>query len=351
VGNYALDTELVRIAILLGVVVSMLFYSKYGMTTGGAIIPGYFALFVTQPTYIMVTLLMAITTYWIVQKQLRPRFMLWGRRLFEAEILVALVLQCIWMAGLFLITPTVPQVTFLYGIGFLLPGITAHDMGRQGVRTTIWAALICALVVFGCVTLLAALRNILGLSVNGMELVYYAQALRYAYPVDWLLVGIIISVFTSIALLHFRFFHAGMLVDSPRTGGFVTAGYLALFVNRPLDMLFILVCSGLTYVIVTQFLMQQAILFGRSKMAVMFLTAMLVTWLLEILIASSGYGYLPWAGFNAITPTIAALLANDSQRQGVSKTLLGTGISTLIVLGLVSLFYQSYQNWGYAIGL
>lgn len=340
--NYVFDSELVRIAILLGVVVSMLFYHKYGATTGGAIVPGYLALFVRQPMHIVVTVLLAIITYWIAQKNLRPRFMLWGRRLFEVEIVVALVLQCFWLTVLYLLTPYVPQITVLYGIGFLLPGIIAHDMGRQGVGTTIWAGLICALVVFGLVVLIGATRDILGLPLPQAESIYHARELSYAYPSEWLLIGIIVSVLASITLFHLHYFDVGMLVDSPRTGGFVTAGYLALFINRPLDILFVLISAGLTYLIVTRFLMTQAILFGRSKMAAMFLTGMLVTWSLEILIASSRYNYIPWAGFNVITPTIVALLANDSQRQGVSKTLVGVGSATLIVFAVVSLVH-----WGY----
>ncbi len=341
--SYLFDTELVRIAILLGVVISMLFYSRYGVTTGGAIVPGYLALFVTQPTHIGITLLLAILTYGIAQKSLRPRFMLWGRRLFEAEILIALSLQCLWIALLFFLTASAPQLTLLYGIGFLLPGIIAHDMGRQGIRITIGAAFICALVVFGLVTLIGAARDILGLPRELGALLYHASAMTYAYPSSWLLVGVIISVFSSIALFHFRLFDTGLLADSPRTGGFVTAAYLALFINRPLDILFILICSSLTYIIVTQFLMKQAILFGRSKMAAMFLCAMLVTWLIEIVIFSAGLAYTPWAGFNAITPTIVALLANDGQRQGLLRTVVGVTISTFAVFALVSLFYWGYQ--------
>ena len=59
--EYAYDTELVRLAILLGVVVSMLFYDRYGVTTGGAVVPGYLALFVSRPSHIVVTVVMAGT--------------------------------------------------------------------------------------------------------------------------------------------------------------------------------------------------------------------------------------------------------------------------------------------------
>lgn len=345
--QYAFDTELVRLAILLGVVASMLFYDRYRVTTGGAIVPGYLALFVYRPTQIVSTLLIALLTYWIVQKHLRPRYMLWGRRLFEAEVLIALILQSLWVGGLLLSTRLVPQLALLYGIGFLLPGIMAHDMGRQGAHTTIAAALICALVVFGLVSLIGAFRDLFGLPVSLAGKALHARPPEHAYPTDWVLIGVIISVLMSIALYHRilagPLFHRTLLADSLRAGGFVTAGYLALFVNRPADLLFVAVCSSITYLIVVRFLMQQAILFGRTKMAAMFLTGMIVTWFAEILIFTGGVDYVPWAGFNAISPTIVALLANDAQRQGPPRTLVGAGVSTLAVLLCVTSLKLGYD--------
>ncbi len=341
--EYAFDTELVRLAILLGVVVSMLFYERYGVTTGGSIVPGYLALFITRPTQIVVTYGIAMLVYWIVQKYLRPRWMLWGRRLFESEILVSLVLQILWIGLLFTFVVFAPQLGLLFGIGFLLPGIIAHDMGRQGVKTTIQASLVCTLIVFGIVILIGAVRDFFVFPIQMGDAEYRSLVNAYAYPVDWLLIAIFISVLTSIVLYHSGFFQRTLLPDALRTGGFVTAGYLALFVTRPMDLLFVLFCSTLTYLIVTQFLMKKAILFGRSKMAIMVLTGMTVTWLVEIMIGFSGSPYVPWLGFSAITPTVVALFANDAQRQGPLRTLLGTGASTLIVFALTSLLYYLYS--------
>jgi hypothetical protein len=98
-----------------------------------------------------------------------------------------------------------------------------------------------------------------------------------------------------------------------------------------------------TYVVVTQILMKQAILFGRSKMAMMFLTGLVVTWLGEISLALSGIDYVPWIGFGAIVPTIAALLANDAERQGPWRTLLGAAAATLFVLVVINLIYFGYS--------
>ena len=340
--TYVYDVELVRLALAFGVVVSMLFYNNYGVTTGGVIVPGYLALFVLRPAHIAVTLLIALLIYWLVQKVLRPRWMLWGRKLFETEILVALILQGVWLGSLFFLAPSEQNLALLFSIGFLLPGIIAHDMGRQGIRTTLLAAIGSSLVVFGLITIVGAFRDILGLPVSVVNRVQSAPSDALAYPQTWLLVGVVASVLASIALYHQRLFHRALLTDSLRTGGFVTAGYLALFLNNPADLAFVLICSVLTYAIVTGILMKQAILFGRSKMAVMFLTGIVVTWLAEIAISFSGLDYVPWIGFSAITPTVVALLANDAERQGPWRTLLGSSLATLLVFGTVAIIYFGY---------
>jgi poly-gamma-glutamate biosynthesis protein PgsC/CapC len=339
---YLFDAELVRVAIVLGIVVSILFYDRYGVTTGGAIVPGYLALFVPSPGYLVTTMVLAGVTYWIVQKHLRPRFMLWGRRLFEAEILTALVLQGLWLGFLYLVTPHVHQFTLFYGIGFLVPGIIAHDMGRQKIKATIQAALICAFIVFSVITLLGAVRNILGLPASLLGSMYSLQT--YAYPTEWLLAGISLGVLVSIFLYHAKFLKRVLLPNALRTGGFVTAGYLALFVFRPLDLLFVSVCSTITYLIVTKYLMKQAILFGRSKMAAMFLTGFIVTWLAELLVFASDLPYIPWAGFTAVTPTVVALLANDAQRQGPIRTFTGVTVATVAVL-FVMVSIKGTYDW------
>ena len=84
--DYLYDPELVRLAIMLGIIASMVFYNRYGVTTGGIVVPGYLALFVLSPTHIAATFLIALLSFWVVQGYLRPRLMLWGRRLFESEI-------------------------------------------------------------------------------------------------------------------------------------------------------------------------------------------------------------------------------------------------------------------------
>ena len=321
--EYGFDTELVRLSLILGVVVGLFVYQRFGVTVGGAIVPGYLALFVTQPSHIVATLCLATATYFTVQKGFRPRLMLWGRRLFEYEIITALFLQMLWLAILFWVTPQVPELVLLYGIGFLLPGIIAHDMGRQGLTKTTAVTVIAAVAVFCLVIIVSGLRELLGLS-GAVTANIPPMVSELAYDVDLLIIGVGLSVCVTVLLYRTWFF------GSLRTGGFITAAYLALFVNRPLDLLFVAVSACITYLVVTKVLMSKAILFGRSKLAAMVLTGMLVAWSGELLLYYI-FGYLPWPGFHAITPMIIALLANDAQRQGPTRTMIGTVIATTVV--------------------
>jgi poly-gamma-glutamate biosynthesis protein PgsC/CapC len=319
-----LDVEMVRLAIFLSAVISLLVYERYGISTGGTIVAGYLALFVPQPTHLLVTLGMGYLTYLVVHKVLRPRFMLWGRKLFETEMVVALTLQSLWFVALMLLTPITAQTALLYGIGFLLPGIMAHDMGRQGVEKTLNVILPSTLAIFALLLVIRSLRDMLGLAGPLVT----TDALRLAFPFEWLIVAVNLSVLVNIVLYH-RLFPGGQQVsEAVRTGGFVSAAYLALLVGRPLDLLVIVVCSLLTYLVVVHVLMRHFILFGRVKLGTMFISAFVITTLVEAIIGVTRPDLASFSAFNAIIPTIVALLANDAQRQGVGRTALGTGLST-----------------------
>ena len=117
-----------------------------------------------------------------------------------------------------------------------------------------------------------------------------------------------------------------------RSGGFLTAAYAALFVLQPLHLFFIMSIGVLVFYFVTRFLMRRTPIFGRTKFAMMVLTALTFTWALEVLTGALTRNlFIPFAGFSVISPMIAALIANDGERQGLRKTLLGMIVTTLIV--------------------
>lgn len=340
--DYSMSNELARLTIILGIVVSTIIYKRTGLTLGGVIVCGYLALFVGQPLHILVTLTIAYLTYQIVYKILQKRFMLNGRNLFEIEILVGLVFQVLWIVTIQLFGTISIDLTILYGIGFVLPGVIAHDMGRQGARNTIGSILLGVSIVALIIYPLSAIEELLpNLFVRTSSPLLRAQPYTYTYPIQLLPIGIIVSVFLD--LLAYSKFHM-------RSGGFVTAAYLALFAARPLDLIFVIVASIITYIFVQLLTSRYVLAFGRTKLGMMILSGVVISWLLEIMIIHLTHGrFVPWSGFVIIMPTIAALIANDFAREGTTSTVVTTSFATagvwLVMQGMLFLLTQSHLDW------
>jgi hypothetical protein len=167
------------------------------------------------------------------------------------------------------------------------------------------------------------------------------QPYAYTYPIQLLPIGIIVSVFLD--LLAYSKFHM-------RSGGFVTAAYLALFAFRPLDLIFVIVASILTFVFVQLLTARYILAFGRTKLGMMILSGVVISWLLEIMIINLTQGrFVPWSGFVIIMPTIASLIANDFAREGTYSTVLTTSLAAagvwLVMQGAVFMLNQTHIEW------
>lgn len=340
--EYSVSNELARLTIILGIVVSTIIYKRTGLTLGGVIVCGYLALFVSQPIHIVVTLIIAYLTYQIVYKILQQRFMLNGRKLFEVEILVGLIFQVLWITLIKVFGMYNINLTILYGIGFVLPGVIAHDMGRQGPRNTLGSILLGVSIVALIIFPLSAIEELLpNLLVRATSPLLRTQPYQYGYPIQLLPIGIIISV--CIDLLAYSKFKM-------RSGGFVTAAYLALFLLRPFDLLFLVVASLLTFIFVQLLTSRFVLAFGRTKLGIMILSGMVISWLLEIVVIDVTQGrFVPWSGFVIIMPTIASLIANDFAREGAYPTILTTSVATfgvwLVMQGTLFVLYQTHLQW------
>ena len=340
--EYSISDELARLTIILGIVVSTIIYKRTGLTLGGVIVCGYLALFVGQPMHILVTLVVAYITYQIVYKVLQKHFMLNGRKLFEVEILIGLIGQALWITVIQLLGLLQIDLTILYGIGFVLPGVIAHDMGRQGAKNTLGSILLGVSIVALIVFPLSAIERLLpNLLIRTSTPLLHIQPYPYAYPPELLPFGIIASVFIDL-LAYSKF--------KMRSGGFVTAAYLALFVMSPFDLLFVIVASLLTFLFVQLLTSRFVLAFGRTKLGMMILSGVVISWLLEIMVIHLTQGqFVPWSGFVIIMPTIASLIANDFARVGARPTVVTTSFATLGVWlamqGMLFVLHTTHLEW------
>ena len=130
-------------AIGIGVMVSFAFYEMVGFSPGGIVVPGYVALFLDQPIRILVTLLVALLTYFAV-KILSNYIILYGRRRFLSMVLVSFLLK--WLIEEIIIKMPISGIE-LRSIGYIIPGLIANEMRRQGIFPTIYSLAIVSIVV------------------------------------------------------------------------------------------------------------------------------------------------------------------------------------------------------------
>ncbi|MCJ7790280.1 MAG: poly-gamma-glutamate biosynthesis protein PgsC [Candidatus Atribacteria bacterium] len=130
-------------AIGIGIMVSFAFYEIVGFSPGGIVVPGYVALFLDQPIRILVTLLVALLTYFAV-KILSNYIILYGRRRFLTMVLVSFLLK--WLIEEMVIKMPISGIE-LRSIGYIIPGLIANEMRRQGIFPTIYSLAIVSILV------------------------------------------------------------------------------------------------------------------------------------------------------------------------------------------------------------
>jgi gamma-polyglutamate biosynthesis protein CapC len=122
--------ELLAISVGIGLVIGILMSEVLGIASAGLIVPGYLALYLMRPLHLGATLLVAAATYGIV-RALGSLIILHGRRRSVMILLVGYVL------GLFVNQWSGVWIEDFATIGFIIPGLIALWMDKQGVVPTL----------------------------------------------------------------------------------------------------------------------------------------------------------------------------------------------------------------------
>jgi poly-gamma-glutamate biosynthesis protein PgsC/CapC len=130
-------------SIALGLLLGFVGFELTGIVAGGLITPGYFALYFDRPWLIAQTLTVAVLTMFCV-RLLASVTILYGRRRFILAVLVSFSLQ--WLLAGIVWEFRLAQ-TRVDALGFVIPGIIAHEMERQGIGKTLSALFIVSIAV------------------------------------------------------------------------------------------------------------------------------------------------------------------------------------------------------------
>ena len=113
-------------------VLSLLLSESMGVVAGGIIVPGYIALHLQDLPSIFLTFFISFLTYLIIYI-LSKKLLIYGKRRLILSLLLAFLLGLAFR--------TFVQINIDY-VGFIIPGLIASWMDRQGVVRTISVILI-----------------------------------------------------------------------------------------------------------------------------------------------------------------------------------------------------------------
>ena len=135
------------VAIGVGLVVSLLFSELFGLAAGGMVVPGYFALALSSPISVVLTLLVSFVT-WSIVRAISTIAIVYGRRRTVLMVLVGYIVGILAraLASDFV---AISQSSETYGqeaevIGYIIPGLVAIWFDRQGFVETLSALVVAS---------------------------------------------------------------------------------------------------------------------------------------------------------------------------------------------------------------
>mgnify|MGYP003493109160 CR=1 FL=1 len=131
---------MLTVALTLGVLVSLAFTEAIGLSAGGIVSPGYVALLLDRPAALLTLLALALATFGAV-RLLGDRLLLFGTRRYALALLIGLAAST---GAQFARGAVDPAIFEWAGIGYIVPGLIAHQFDRQGVLPTLLVLAIAA---------------------------------------------------------------------------------------------------------------------------------------------------------------------------------------------------------------
>jgi len=128
----------VELSVVLGIFFGLLSYEFIGLSPGGLVAPGYVALFLDQPVRVIGTLIVSICTFLLINWA-SNYVVMFGRRRFAVTMLTSFLLRWLWEMALLRSPVNIPELRV---IGYIVPGLIANDMERQGVISTVCSLII-----------------------------------------------------------------------------------------------------------------------------------------------------------------------------------------------------------------
>jgi poly-gamma-glutamate biosynthesis protein PgsC/CapC len=135
--------NVLTLSIGIGLLVCLFFIGTLGLLTGGMVVPGYLAMVMHQPGNVTLTLLNALFIFFIV-RLLSHFLIIYGRRRIALIMLISFLIGALTRSlfSTYYIVDFFGEVFTV--VGYIIPGLIALSMDRQGIIETICSLLIAA---------------------------------------------------------------------------------------------------------------------------------------------------------------------------------------------------------------
>ena len=121
---------MVETSIGIGLLINLVFFELFGLPAGGIVIPGYLALQLQYPWRVLATALLAFFVY-LILKFLSKFMFIYGRRHLIFALLLSFFLRRVFESAM---AVKIIDMGVSFGIiGYIVPGLIAYWMERQGV--------------------------------------------------------------------------------------------------------------------------------------------------------------------------------------------------------------------------
>ncbi|PID29845.1 MAG: poly-gamma-glutamate biosynthesis protein PgsC [Candidatus Cloacimonadota bacterium] len=135
---------MIEAAVGIGVIISLVFAEILGASAGGIVVPGYIALYLDRPLQVLGTLLVSFIT--LLTIKLVSKFtLLYGKRRMVLSILLGFIFG--WLSRNLNFGDITVFDLGINSIGYIVPGLIANWMERQGVIKTLSVMILAAILV------------------------------------------------------------------------------------------------------------------------------------------------------------------------------------------------------------
>ncbi|MCY7008833.1 poly-gamma-glutamate biosynthesis protein PgsC [Fusobacterium simiae] len=122
---------------VLGVILSIAFYEITEISPGGLIVPAYFALYLDNPTKIILTIFISLLTF-ILLKILSNYAIIYGRRRFTVCIILSFLIKTLLKyLNIYILNENEIYFLNIAIVGIIIPGILAQEMDKNGAIRTL----------------------------------------------------------------------------------------------------------------------------------------------------------------------------------------------------------------------